>query len=121
MFDWADFLTLAKQLRANSDEASKRSAISRAYYAAFGESRIWLENRARIAVPKHGRAHDIVWDEFQRRGDRNSVHIAQTGRRLKDKRRRADYEQHVKDIGSLVQPALLEARQVVTLLESLSP
>jgi hypothetical protein len=42
MFDWSDYLTLAKQLATNADEASKRAAISRAYYAAFGLARNYV-------------------------------------------------------------------------------
>jgi hypothetical protein len=31
-FDWNDFLSLARQLARSADEASKRTAKSRAYY-----------------------------------------------------------------------------------------
>jgi hypothetical protein len=34
-FDWNDFLTLAEELAARDDQASKRTAISRAYYSVF--------------------------------------------------------------------------------------
>ena len=34
-FDWNQFLTLARTLSENADEASLRSAVSRAYYCAF--------------------------------------------------------------------------------------
>ncbi len=121
MFSWSDFLSLARQLGLGTDEASKRTAVSRAYYAAFGVARGWLVNQANVHVPSTGKAHDIVWDEFERRGDRESVSIAHNGRRLKDKRRKADYEKHVSNFGSLVQPALFEARQVITTIETLSP
>ncbi len=121
MFSWSDFLSLAKQLGADADEASKRTAVSRAYYAAFHVARAWLVTETNVYVPTHGGAHDAVLDEFERRGDRDSVSIAHSGRRLKDKRRKADYEQHVRNFGSLVQPALLEAQQVITIIKTLSP
>ena len=34
-FDWNEYLVLARQLATAGDEASKRSAISRAYYFVF--------------------------------------------------------------------------------------
>jgi len=34
-FDWNKFLSLAQQLATSSDEACKRTAISRAYYCVF--------------------------------------------------------------------------------------
>jgi hypothetical protein len=35
MFDWNDFKTLAEELKERDDEASKRTAISRIYYATY--------------------------------------------------------------------------------------
>lgn len=34
-FDWREYLNLASILSGNADEASQRTAISRAYYAVF--------------------------------------------------------------------------------------
>jgi hypothetical protein len=51
MFDWSRYLDLADELaRRVSDEAAERSAISRAYYAAFGMSRRHLVQSG-IVVP----------------------------------------------------------------------
>ena len=121
MFTWGDFLILAEQLAKSSDEASKRSAISRAYYAAFGDAKNWLQSQAGVSVPMSGKAHSVVWDSFEQRGDRNAVHIAQTGKRLKEKRRKADYVRQTSNIQALVQPALLEAKQILRYLDSLTP
>lgn len=44
MFDWNDFKTLAEQLRQSESEASKRTAISRIYYAVYWNARNLLEN-----------------------------------------------------------------------------
>jgi uncharacterized protein (UPF0332 family) len=43
MFDWDDFLVLAKELAQNNDEASLRTSISRIYYAVYWKVRIQLE------------------------------------------------------------------------------
>jgi len=37
-FDWNEYLALARRLAAAGDEASKRSAISRAYYFVFNSA-----------------------------------------------------------------------------------
>jgi hypothetical protein len=51
-----DFLTVAEQLAAGGTEAEWRSAISRAYYAAFHVGRELLED-LRFRVPHADRAH----------------------------------------------------------------
>ena len=45
-FDWTEYLTLAQELVQREEEACLRSAISRAYYAAFGKARERLEQEA---------------------------------------------------------------------------
>ena len=42
-FDWNEYYDLAKQLAKESGEAQRRSAISRAYYAAYWKARELLE------------------------------------------------------------------------------
>jgi hypothetical protein len=49
-FDWVEFLALANDLRGRlgalySEEAANRTAVSRAYYAAFCHARNYAENR----------------------------------------------------------------------------
>ena len=48
-FDWAEYLNVAGELaaipfRPSIAEAKQRSAISRAYYAAFGKARVHLRD-----------------------------------------------------------------------------
>ena len=60
MFVWADFLDIAdERARRAGDEAAERTAIGRAYYAAFGAARDYLI-RSGVTVPKAGRALVIV-------------------------------------------------------------
>ena len=51
-----EFLTVARQLAGASTEAEWRSAISRAYYAAFHVAREFLEE-LQFVVPRADRAH----------------------------------------------------------------
>lgn len=66
MFDWEEYLELAKFLNRRDDEASKRSAISRAYYASFCVARNWLmANHPEFSIPHTAAAHKVVWDKFR--------------------------------------------------------
>ena len=60
MFDWAEFLNLAAELAARTnDEAAARTAISRAYYATFHFGRQYLF-RSDILVDRSRNAHRQV-------------------------------------------------------------
>ena len=56
MIDGRDYLTLAKTWITGASEAEWRSAVSRAYYAAFHEARDLLRNLG-FAVPRGDQAH----------------------------------------------------------------
>jgi len=93
MFDWSDYLALARTL-ATGDEAHQRSAISRAYYAAFHAARRLVERaHPEVRVPRHGGNHEIVWAAL-RDGTRVERVAAIHGTRLRMLRAKADYELH---------------------------
>lgn len=70
-FDWAEYLNLAGELCAtptspSTDEAKYRSAISRAYYAAFGKAKNHLRNNdGDTAIPTGASAHKYVRRKFE--------------------------------------------------------
>ena len=85
MFDWPDYLALASKL-TGGDEASQRTAISRAYYAAFHAARRHVQHaHPDVRLPRHGGVHDEVWRALEG-GSREERSAAFSGRRLKDKR-----------------------------------
>ena len=60
MFDWAEFLNLAAELAAGTnDEAAARTAISRAYYATFHFGRQYVV-RSGVLVDRSRNAHRQV-------------------------------------------------------------
>lgn len=122
MFNWQEYLSLADELAKRPDEASKRSAVSRAYYAIFHSARVWLENKG-TRVPRDGTGHQFVWEEFERIGSaarsRNHTHVGQTGDRLRRERALADYEANVPNFANHVTPVLTSARQIIAYLKSL--
>jgi uncharacterized protein (UPF0332 family) len=63
-FDWDDFRKLAEELRKREDEAAKRTAISRLYYAIYWRARILLEDEG--CVYRRGeQSHQQIWQEFR--------------------------------------------------------
>jgi uncharacterized protein (UPF0332 family) len=90
MFSWIDFLEFAKEL--GESDASRRTAISRAYYAAFHTSRDYLVQSHRIPSLVRHRAHAIVWNTFGESDASVDQRIGQMGYRLSRFRQRADYE-----------------------------
>jgi uncharacterized protein (UPF0332 family) len=86
-----DFLLAAKLLLPATLEAAWRSAVSRAYYAAFHVARQLLEDLG-FRVPFGERAHAYLWLRLYN-GGHPQIRLA--GQRLNDlrtERNRADYE-----------------------------
>jgi hypothetical protein len=88
-FDWNRFLALAIELQKVPDEASLRTAISRAYYFVYNVAR----NRPAVSQyrfdPK-APAHEELWALYSRNaGDCKA--LADTAVRLKMRRVKADY------------------------------
>jgi len=52
-YDWSEYLALAKELSQKGSDAAARSAISRAYYAAYNTAR--RHRAAKLAVPNPDR------------------------------------------------------------------
>jgi uncharacterized protein (UPF0332 family) len=89
-FDWPEYLRLAEELaQRQSDEAALRSAISRAYYAAFCCACNYLRQKG-IPVPQGEGSHDRVWKSFKGLG-RTLSNVPEKGDRLKRQRVEADY------------------------------
>jgi hypothetical protein len=69
-FDWTEYLDLAADLVGRrGDPASERTAISRAYYAAFHLAAArFVAAGERLTL--FGDDHVLVWDWFASAGDR---------------------------------------------------
>jgi uncharacterized protein (UPF0332 family) len=124
-FDWAEYLDLAKELAQPSpasvlQEASLRSAISRAYYGAFCRARNHLRALSpHLVFPTGAEIHGFVRDRFRSRPELMSKAIAAHLERLRDWRNDADYDDSVPNLQSLCQMALLAADAVMTSLSTL--
>jgi uncharacterized protein (UPF0332 family) len=102
--NWRDFLALAARLAAEATEADWRSAISRAYYAAFHVARRLLAD-LNFSVPRADRSHQYLIFRLSNCGE---PVVEQAGRDLETLRRlrnRADYD----EVPSVTQPHAVAA------------
>lgn len=67
-FDWTAYRTIAETLSQSTDEASHRSAVSRAYYFAYHQALSHLIAHHNFQLSEGRPAHDQVWREFSRKG-----------------------------------------------------
>jgi uncharacterized protein (UPF0332 family) len=89
---WRDFLPLATRLATATSEADWRTAVSRAYYAAFHVARRLLAD-LQFTVPRADRAHQYLVFRLSNSGE---AAVEQAGRDLETLRRlrnRADYDE----------------------------
>jgi len=95
MFDWNNFLSFAKIAKPDHPECFHRTAISRAYYAAFHNALDFLISRGQ-SLPTDATCHKVVPDSLKALAttDRNSNYFSAGDnlKRLRVKRRIADYE-----------------------------
>jgi uncharacterized protein (UPF0332 family) len=122
-FLWADYLTVAKHLTEHSDasvsvEACLRSAISRAYYAALMTARNLLRDQG-IEVPESAEIHRFVPQWFLAEEDLTQKEIGILLKRLRDRRRKADYADEIPKVSSLAKKSLADAHLVIDRLSTL--
>ena len=118
-FDWKAYLDLARFLQQHSasstqPEAALRSAISRAYFAAFCHARNYARDRHGLQLRYSGDDHYLVKQHFSNRRERG---VAQKLNRLREWRNKCDYEDSIPDLATLLGGALSEAQMVIAILK----
>lgn len=86
-----DYLALAERLAREQTEADWRSAMSRAYYAAFHAGRQLLLDLG-FRVPRASGAHAYVWMRLSNCGDPALVKAGGELNNMQGDRNRADYD-----------------------------
>lgn len=93
-FDWIEYLQLAQHLmgqaEAASDEAKRRTAISRAYYAAYNEVRRLARQHGFQDMESDN--HRALIEHCLRKPAREWKSIGENLRRLREQRNSADYK-----------------------------
>lgn len=124
-FDWSEYLTLAQELTSAAatspiQEAHLRTAISRAYYAAFWKARSFLLDKDGYQTPKGINAHWDVLNKFEGSSDMRRRKVGTLLRSLKGLRNIADYEAtFLGNQPGRTQGVLIEAEQVISLLRTI--
>ena len=121
-FRWEKFLAVAETL-SNADlgadrEACLRSAVSRAYYAAFGSARSHAREqrlRTRQSASEHGEVSVFIAQTYGDTGREIAKHLS----RLRTNRNIADYDDVCEDAEGLSRESIAYARRVLNLLASL--
>jgi uncharacterized protein (UPF0332 family) len=110
-FGWEDYLSLANDLsKDQNNEAALRSAVSRAYYAAFNIAKDFLNKNGAEISESTPSVHHKVWNEFRRRG-RTGLTVYTNGDRLKKRRGDADYDLEPKNLNGKLKDWSKEVEQ----------
>jgi len=106
--NWNDYLTLAERLKDEEDDASRRSAISRAYYAAYNVANDWYKSdskRRQIGLAQDAQGHHkALWESIKTFGGTGSL-IAKHGNMLRIDRNKCDYDKNISSINLNVAPS----------------
>ena len=117
--DWLAYFDLAQDLAEHGQEAHQRSAVSRAYYAMFCSVRDILDGADDYNPPEGGSQHTYVWNALGR-APYQAEYVGEIGHRLREARRKADYENYIDNLPYLVENAMMDAEELKDTLEALT-
>lgn len=115
-----EFLKFAETYATGTSEADWRSAVSRAYYAAFHVARDFMTSLG-FVTPRAELAHAFLW---RRLGNCGLAPLALAGSRLnqlRGERNRADYDLNSDLTKKDTQAAVKSAAMVIATLQAVSP
>ena len=103
--DWSAYYDLAQEWFDVEEDAYKRSAVSRAYYAMFHAARYKLKRMIKDAYqpPNCGSEHMYMWEVYKE--NRYHRNIGVLGTRLRKARNKADYDDFIDDFPDIVETA----------------
>lgn len=110
-FNWNEYLNLATTLSGNQDEASQRTAISRAYYAVFHAATLHAKPNG-YTERNHGR----LWKMYSADSDINARRISAMGNQMKKAREDADYASETPRVADLMTQQIANASTFLNVL-----
>jgi uncharacterized protein (UPF0332 family) len=117
-FIWRDFFELAQELGKRDNEAARRSAVSRSYYAVFHVAQQVLERHdPEFASMRTQDSHKQVWDRLAALNQKQAKNASRKARSLLNARRDADYRLLAGDWPRRTEAAIHDAERT---LESLA-
>jgi len=117
-FDWIDYYNLARNLAGRADEASRRSAISRAYYYVYHLALARAVSNGFQIRAGEG-SHSQLWRNYSGSPDFDCKRLAIIANRLKEKRERADYEKSYPRVDEEVDELINDAQKFANTLGTL--
>lgn len=118
MFEWASYHTLARELAARSnDEAALRTAVSRAYYAAFCRARNFLRREG--VDTDDMRSHRALWSRYVVHSDPSYQAIGDLGDYIRRHRILADYGDEFPNLAPAAEETVLIADRLLRSLSTL--
>jgi uncharacterized protein (UPF0332 family) len=119
-FKWTEFILFAEQISKNSsDEATLRSAISRAYYGAFGKVRIYCESKYKISKSFSDGIHQKVIHELKTSAIREEYSLGNSLSDLRRSRNMADYDSHADVNKRLAEQSIKKSNDIIKQLNKL--
>ncbi len=117
--DFREFLVLAEMLAEGTTEAEWRSAISRAYYAAFHVACECLTSLG-FRVPTHTeQSHVFAWRRWSNTGEWRIDDAGKVLNALRSDRNNADYDRRTTIIAGHADDAVTCAQTVIETLDQL--
>jgi uncharacterized protein (UPF0332 family) len=90
-FSWSDYLTLANELSARSEEYCLRTAISRIYYYVYHLARQRIVDN-QFPIARGENSHRQIWEKFESDPDMRCQKLYHLAKKIQDKRKQADYD-----------------------------
>ena len=114
-----EFLALARVLSLDTTQAAWRTAVSRAYYAAFHVARLLLTDLG-FVVPQADRAHAYLWLRLNNCGDSQVQQAAVSLNTLRGRRNAADYDLHRPVSQAFAQAQVQVAERIIQVLDAVA-
>lgn len=123
-FDWNEYFHLAKELSGDknhngNEEARERSAISRAYYSVVIQARTKISLLNGEKAPRKN-THAWTIKKFNSNTSPQAKSIGARLLRLKKRRERADYDDHIMNREAELRSALIEAEKLIADIKKIS-
>jgi uncharacterized protein (UPF0332 family) len=122
-FNWRQYVSLAEEMSARTEESALRSSISRAYYGAFCLSRNYLSGNNKIPTLRPhdppGKIHQLAIEYFDQSDDSDEFNAGQLLGELRKKRNFADYDGSYYIEKEAVGKLVAKAKEVIKIIDSL--
>lgn len=118
-FDWDEYLELAEEwVGRRGHPAAERSAISRAYYAAFHKAKAYyLAQGERLGFDADDHRAIAVWLQSNQNPAIRVIGV--NPQRLRQLRREADYDDVFENLSAEARAGVLTARRIVAAIAAL--